>query len=351
MIEVATVLGWKCVVSKKDNFQVGDMVVYFEIDSIVPEKPEFEFLRSRKFRIKTIKLKQQISQGLIMPLSILPKATLIFEGSDVTDVLGVKKHDPEADAEQKLLESKINNTNNRITKVMSRYKWYRRLFLLKKKKEKFPKFIVKTNESRLQNMVNILEKHKDTVFDVREKLDGCSVSMFLIKNKKRFLWFGNPYVFGVCSRNIHLVKPDNSCYWEIARKYNIEKVLASLLKHHFIFKHDNYLVLQGEIIGEGIQKNKYKVKGYDFYAFNLISSSRKTSSLLAEGILECEGIKFVPLIDSKFKLKETIDEMVEYSKGKSKLYDTQREGIVVRNYDENISFKVINPDFLLKHNE
>ena len=92
-IEKATVLGWELVVAKKDNFKVGDLVVYCEVDSILPDKPEFEFLRERKFRIKTIKLRGQVSQGICFPLSILPKAKY-NEGEDVTEVFGARKYDP-----------------------------------------------------------------------------------------------------------------------------------------------------------------------------------------------------------------------------------------------------------------
>ena len=103
LIEKATILGWEVVVAKKDNLKVGDLVVYCEVDSILPDKPEFEFLRERKFRIRTIKLKGQVSQGIVFPLSILPGNSIFpyKEGDDVTEVLGVRKHDPQAEWERK----------------------------------------------------------------------------------------------------------------------------------------------------------------------------------------------------------------------------------------------------------
>lgn len=94
-IVVAQVDGWECVV-QKDEFQIGQHIVYIEVDSIVPERPEFEFLRPRKFRVRTIKLRGQVSQGLVLPLSILPNGTGCDLGDDVTDALGIKKYDPEA---------------------------------------------------------------------------------------------------------------------------------------------------------------------------------------------------------------------------------------------------------------
>jgi hypothetical protein len=342
-IECAKVLGWECVIAKKDNFKVGDSVVYIEIDSITPDKPEFEFLRERKFRVRTIKLRGQVSQGLVLPLSILPDKKY-KEGDDVTEILQIKKYDKQAEEEQKLNEEKLKYTNNRIHRFFGKYPWYRKLFF-KPKKSGFPKFIKKTDEDRIQLFPHICENEKDTVFSISEKLDGQSGTWFLVKNPKKWYQFGDKYTFGVCSRNLHLPRPDNSSYWTIAKQYDIENVLKNLIGDN------QYIVLQGEIIGEGIQKNKYKVKGYDMYAFNLIYPDKQIDSVTASKILKNCGIKFVPILDVNFKLKDTIKECVEYAKGKSKLLNIFREGIVVRNYEKGISFKIINPDFLLKNDE
>jgi hypothetical protein len=110
-------------------------------------------------------------------------------------------------------------------------------------------------------------------------------------------------------------------------------------------------VLQGEIIGGNIQGNKYKIDGYDFYAFNLIYPNKNIDSCSATELLRDYGIKFVPILNVNFKLKNSIKEMVEHAKGKSTLLPILREGIVLRNYEKSISFKVINPDFLLKNEE
>jgi hypothetical protein len=348
-IEKATVLGWECVIAKRDNFKIGDLVIYIEVDSIVPEKPEFEFLRDRKFRVRTIKLRKQVSQGLVLLLSILPKGNY-NEGDDLTEIIGVKKYDPQADAEQKLMEQKLAHTNNKIHKFFSRYPWYRKLFF-KPKKSGFPKFIKKTDEDRIQLFPGICEKEKDTVFSITEKLDGQSGTYFLVKNPKRFPFLKQKYTFGVCSRNIHLTKPNDSSYWTIARQYEIEKVLRNLIGNN------QFIVLQGEILGTGIQGNKYKVDGYEFYAFNLIYSDqevcqeKKYINSLNMMTLTKYGIKYVPIINDNFMLKNTIPEMVEYAKGKSTLLPIDREGVVIRNYEKNISFKVINPDFLLKNDD
>lgn len=346
-IECATVLGWQCVVLKKDDFQVGELAVYIEIDSKVPERPEFEFLRERKFRVRTIKLKKQISQGLLLPLSILPDG-IYKEGNDVSDLLGVTKYDPEGDKEQTLLDQQVAMSNNKIHRFFGRYPWYRKLFF-KPKKDRFPKFISKTDETRIQNIPHIVDTEKDTTFIETEKLDGQSGTYFLIRNPKRMPFFGKKYIFGVCSRNIHLLKEDNSSYWTIARQLNIEKVLENLIGD------EKFVVLQGEILGEGIQENKYKVTGYDFYAFNLKYPNTKIDSVEARETLAEYQVKFVPILNADFKLEATVNEMVEHAKAyKSTLSRTGstilREGVVIRNYEKDISFKVINPEFLLKNN-
>jgi len=345
-IEKATVLGWEIVIAKRDNFKVGDLVCYIEVDSIVPPKPEFEFLKERKYRVRTIKLRKQISQGLVIPLSILP-AKKYNEGDDITDTIGVRKYDPQGDAEEKLARETAERTNNRVNKFLLQYPWYRRLFI-KPKKGSWPKFIHKTDEDRIQLFPNICNEQADTAFSVTEKIDGQSGTWFLVKKEKyNFLGFkfGSSYEFGVCSRNLHLPKENNSSYWCIARKYNIQKVLEHLIENN------QFVAIQGEIIGPGIQGNKYKVSEYDMYAFNLIYPDKKIDSETAEFMLEEWGIKFVPILDNEFKLKPSIHKNVEYAKGKSMLVDGLREGVVVRNYEKNLSFKIVNLEFLLKFEE
>lgn len=334
-IETCIVDGWE-VVCKKNEFKIGELIVYIEIDSILPERPEFEFLRERKFRVKTIKLRKQISQGLVLPLSILPSNRTYKEKDDVTEILGVKKYDPEGEKERQLLTQKADNSKNPIIKFLMRYKWFRKRYI-KPKKGGFPSWIVKTDEERIQNKTAMfdIEKEAGTEFIITEKLDGSSATYYLEK-------IGRKYYFGVCSRNIHLKKPGNSSYWTIAKELDIESVLKNIIGKH------NRIVLQGEIIGEGIQGNKYKIKGYDFYAFNLIYPDHKASTPEIFYTLQDYGIKTVPILENHFKLKDTISEMVEYAKGKSLLLNRKREGVVMRAVDKDISFKIINPEFLLK---
>ncbi|MEF9984535.1 MAG: RNA ligase family protein [Oscillospiraceae bacterium] len=335
-IEKALVDGWEVVIAKKDNFKVGDKIVYIEIDSIVPDRPEFEFLRDRKFRVRTIKLRKQISQGLIMPMSILPKGNYKID-DDVTDIIGVKKYDPEGDAEAKLLTDKASKNKNPMIKFLLRFKWFRHIYI-KPKKGGYPAWIVKTDEERIQNKTAMFNQEKEigTKFMVTEKVDGQSATYFLEK-------IGKKYHFGVCSRNVNLTNDTShgGSYWAVARQYNIESVLRDIIGDA------DRVVLQGENLGDGIQGNKYKIKGYEFRAFNLIFPNKKINTVEMGKILEPYGIKTVPVLDTAFELKNSISEVVDYVKGKSTLLDAKREGCVFRNYDKDISFKCINPEFLL----
>lgn len=334
-IEVAQIDGWECVV-RRGEFQPGQHIVYIEVDSIVPERPEFEFLRDRKFRVRTIKLRGQVSQGLVLPLSILPVGNYAM-GMDVTDILGVTKYDPEAQQET-LLTRPPEMPKNPVMKFLMRFKWYRKLFMQSKRKGGFPDWIAKTDETRIQNLTTLfdIERKKGTKFSVTEKMDGQSATYFLRKVSRR------KYEFGVCSRNIRLDTPDNSSYWTIAKQYNIENMLKQLIGNY------ETIVLQGEICGNGIQGNKYHISNYDIFAFNLIYPDHKCTTAEIKEILAPFGIKTVPMIEDSKYLPDTISELVEYSKGKSVIRKEQkREGIVMRNMNGDISFKVINPDFLL----
>lgn len=335
-IVVAQVDGWECVV-QKDEFQVGDPVIYVEVDSIVPERPEFEFLRDRKFRVRTIKLRGQVSQGLVLPLSILPEG-IYTDGLDVTEALGIKKYDPQAQQEALLMQKQPKAPQNRFIKFMMRFKWYRKFFAKPTRKGGFPDWIVKTDETRIQNMPALFdtESKKGTEFSVTEKVDGQSATYYLHRLSKR------RFEFGVCSRNIHLGEPDNSSYWTVAKQYDIENVLKQLVGDY------DTIVMQGEICGNGIQGNKYHISGYDLFVFNLIYPDRKCTTAEIVELIKPFGLKTVPIVEEGKKLPGTIAELVEYSKGNSVVRKQQkREGIVMRNTQSNISFKVINPDFLL----
>ena len=196
LIETATVLGWEIVV-KKGEYKVGDLCTYIQIDTVVPELPEYEFLRERKFRVRTIKLRKQISQGLIVPL---PKGNW-KEGSDLTEIIGVKKY-----------EKPDNNNPERYEKPRMPKKWYKKWiylfkynFLLKLfpklqrlSRSPFPENLVSiTDEERIQNIPQVLSQYAGKLFVVSYKLDGSSITIIHSKvlGKSKFR---------ICSRRFEL---------------------------------------------------------------------------------------------------------------------------------------------------
>lgn len=332
-IALATVDGWHVIIQKND-FKVGDLCVYCEIDSVLPEKPEFEFLRKRDFRIRTMKMAGVISQGICFPLSILPpKKVGYFVGDDVTDVIGVTQYVPTMDVEPEPVKKSW----------LMRFKWYRKIMKHKHpKKASFPRFVKKTDETRIQDMPYILDV--PAKWTATEKIDGQSGTFAL--EKKRTL-FGPKYKYYVCSRNLCIPKPDNSSYWKVSEKYDIENVLKKLIGDN------DWIAIQGECIGPGIQKNKYKLTEYDMYVFNLITSSEnRLTSIRATKIIEDAGLKFVPILGTNINLNgKTVDEVVESADGDSLIGDTLREGFVFRSEDGRQSFKAVSNKFLLHYYE
>lgn len=354
-IELAGILGWQCIV-KKNEFKVGDLAIYVEIDSIMPaDNPDFAFLESKHYKIKTMKMRGVISQGIIFPLSILHDGKAYVLGDDVTDVLKIKQVEDEVPKQQvKDPAAAIKQRHKKLFKNQvflwfMKFKWFRKtvykLLAPKKKPKNFPDWIAKTDETRLQNMPFVLDTYKDKPMVVTEKIDGTSTTFGLRKEKKR-------KEFVVCSRNVRQATPSQKCFYDdnvyhiIAKKFDIEEVLKRLM--------DTYkakmIVLQGETIGEGIQKNKYGIKGFDFYAFNLIIDGKKIDSCEASEIVKAFGIKWVPILDKNFILLPSIEEMLAYAESNSVLKDTLREGVVIRDHENTTSFKCISNAFLLKHN-
>jgi ATP-dependent RNA circularization protein (DNA/RNA ligase family) len=153
------------------------------------------------------------------------------------------------------------------------------------------------------------------------------------------------FEFGVCSRNLQL-KKDNSNWWNAAIKYNVEEVLKNLFVQ---FSCNDFIAIQGEIVGVGIQENKYKFNEQKLFVFNFIVDGRKIAIPNVERTLSRNGLETVEILHEGSSLRMDLDELVEYSNRDSVLYPTPREGIVVRDYDDKVSFKVISPKFLLKH--
>ncbi|MBX7227306.1 MAG: RNA ligase (ATP) [Chitinophagales bacterium] len=321
-IEKATILGWNVVV-KKGDFQVGDLCVYCEIDSLFPNTEDFDFLKPRGMRIRTIRLRGQVSQGICFPFDIVKNYGLIptelSEGQDITEALGIIKYEPPIPAELAGLV-----------------------------KGNFPSFIPKTDETRVQVLQDLLDAYIGTPCYVAEKLDGSSVTYFIKDG-----------IFGVCSRNLELLETENNTLWKVARTLQIEEKLRSLNKD---------CALQGELIGEGIQGNKYKLKGQTAIFFNFfdIQNYAYASFEALKNILSALKLSMVPVIDAHFHLINDIEALVALSQMRSQLNpQTWCEGIVIRPLEEmnevayskgllhqnRVSFKVINPEFLIKYNE
>ena len=194
-IELVGVLGWQCI-AKKDEFNIGDLCVYIEIDSIVDKNnPDFAFLENKKYKIKTMKMRGVLSQGIVFPLEILHTNKQYEIGADVTSLLKITEVEddlPKArpqDPMQSIKQRHKKLSRNKVFRWFMKFKWFRRiafaLLVPKKKPKKFPDWIIKTDEIRLQNMPFVLEQYKDKPMIVTEKLDGTSTSFGLRKEKKR----------------------------------------------------------------------------------------------------------------------------------------------------------------------
>ena len=365
-IEVATVLGWKVVIAKKDGFNIGDKVVYIEIDSKVPERPEFEFLRDRKFRVRTIRLRGQYSQGLIMPLSILPNASY-EEGQDVTQELGIKyyvEEDNVRKADGPSNEAKYRSMCDRkkqlfkkpFFKWVLKHKWGRKiLFVFFGKKKDTPKgfptkfdFVHKTDETRIENLPHLLGYPRPLI--VTEKLDGTSSTYILERLRGR-----NKFEFYVISRNVRQLNEDQNCYhkyniyWAMAKKYDIENHLKEYLINNPELK---YVCIQGESVGN-VQGNPLKLTEDDLYVFNFIRSDcGRIDSRDGKRIVESWGMKWVPILDTEFKMPEDMEEFKVMADGKSVVNPAViREGFVLRDPTCDLSFKNVSRKFLLKHQD
>lgn len=350
-VETATILGWQCVVAKGIH-KVGDLVVFIEVDSIVPNHEIFDFMAPRKWRVRTIKLRKQISQGLVIPLEELDRfkqdySHKVLEGDDVTDVIGIIKYDPQAKKENKLRA--IENRNPIVEYLMS-FQWFRtiRAEMGFGRLRNFPTFITKTDETRIQNLPHIFRIWENEEMFGAEKLDGQSATYAIYKDEKYKLWnwLKRSTDFIVCSRNLRLHKENKSTWWRIARQLDIENKLRKIGKN---------IAIQGEIIGESVQDNKYKIKGLDFYIFNVydIDEQKKYNLFEKQDFCEIHGFKIIPHRHTLTLNQDmTVKDMVELSKGKSTINPKiMREGIVLRSFDEDKSFKAINPEFLLKYND
>ena len=344
-IEVAKVGGWQVVV-KKGEFTQGSRAVWFEIDSFLPDRPQFEFLRERCFKVmegrggfklRTIKLRKTLSQGLLLPImefrnyefnnSLKYEYFERFEsGKDVTGLLGVVLWEPPLPPR-----------------------------LAGNAKGGFPAHTPKTDEERIQNLKGKdLEPLLDLYYEETLKLDGSSMTSYL--TAPALDPDGGPAVFGVCSRNLDLKEDEGNSFWAAARKFKIEERMRAAE----LFGYS----LQGELMGPGIQGNKEGFESLEFFLFRIWDHYNKWElpahdrlsllKLLNTYCPEAPPIQHVPIVNPKIQLFREIgdcEKILEYVKGPSLKYK-HREGSVFKALSHDAAghvhhFKAINNDFLL----
>lgn len=319
-IQQARIGGWRFIV-KKGEFNVGDFAVFFEIDSILPETDWSEFLRDKKFRIKTLKFNKMlvamgdtftpaISQGLALPVSILPEETELVEDFDVTEILGVKKYE----APEEFVAGDIAG--------------------------KFPSFIPKTDELRVQSYPRLIDELNGNPYYITLKLDGSSLTA----------WWDEE--LQVASRNFIKKNEESDTYWQVARMSGLEEKLAQFPK----------IAIQGELVGEGVQKNRLGEPKRKLYVFNVFDINEQRYYTYEEMTAFCReaGLETVPIIEEGESFGYSMEDLD--AKAQGLVYPLSKhpaEGIVVRakngSFSQTIqgrlSFKYINPLFLLKIGE
>ncbi len=380
-IELIGINGWTCI-AKKGEFAEDDLAVYFEIDSKLPEAEWSAFMAPKHYKVKTMKLNKfkVVSQGLALPASsfggvcyqdgdgqmyihfdknsYLGENIDLGEGEFLTERLhvtyaesedNIRKGSGSGDKYKKMAARHPKLFQNPIVKWFYKSTWGKKLLFVffGKKKDKrgaWPAWVVKTDEERVQNMPWILEDKSEWI--ATEKIDGTSTTATLKRGK-----FGK-YEFYICSRNVVFDKPDKKCFYEtnvyteMAVKYNFEEVLKDILNHYDL----EWVTLQGETYGEGIQKRDYSLKGHDFMGFNLIFSDRgRLNSSKSAEIMKSYGIPWVPILNEHFVLPDTVEELLDYATDKSLLDGGMREGVVFRSADGQRSFKAVSNEFLLKY--
>lgn len=383
-LEAAHVGGWVVVVSKNE-FKVGDPAIYLEIDSQVPidKTPwcDMEFLVSKGGKIKTQKIRGQISQGLLVPVTAF--GWTICKNTVIKDDKGKYHH---TDDESRFLTKQLGITYSSIEdrkrkgaapdkykKMAQRHPelgkkwWWKKLyksnlgkkilfvFFGKKKDDRnWPEWVSKTDEERVQNEPWILSSQDTWI--ATEKIDGSS-STFTMRRVKNGL--RTRYEYYVCSRNVNFDTPEKqdrcfyptNIYIEMSNKYHMEDVLRRFLDNH---PDCEWVTIQGETFGDGVQRRNYSRKDHDFRAFNLIDSiSGRWNSISAANYLAKDGIPWVPILETLTldKFHNSVDEILNYATGKSKLDGLPREGIVFRNMDGIGSFKAVSNEYLLKYHQ
>lgn len=318
--------GW-WVVDSIGKYKIDDLVVYVEVDSWIPnelapflskgqEPREFNGVKGE--RLRTVKLRGTISQGLLLPTESKPNGLVwiknkngtydsVIEGDDVSETLGIQKYEAPIPAQ---LAGDVRGM--------------------------FPSFIPKTDQERIQNLTPELEewKNEKLSWEVTEKLDGSSMTVYV-----------NGEDFGVCSRNLNLKENEGNSLWNVARKNKLIEKIGIIGRN---------LAFQGEIIGEGIQKNRYKIKGQDFYLFDIydIDQGRYLTPDERRAMCHLMDIKHVPVLKVDEVLEVcNVEHILKWAEGVATMGGMEREGLVFKCNEREVSFKVISNKFLLKGGE
>lgn len=354
--------GWWVIV-KKDEFKVGDLCVYFEVDSKVPETEPFLFLEAKHFKVKTLKMCKVLSQGLIIHPSEFNFKRELVEGEFLTKELGItyaevvdnERKGSGFDKYKKMAQRRPNLFKKSWARWLMKREWGRRLmfFFFGKKRDKkgsWPAWVTKTDEERVQNCGWLFDGRDAGTWIMTEKIDGTSTT-FTLRGKD----------FRVCSRNVVFDKPDKKCFYEtnvyteMAVKYNMEETMRKWMQDmKEAGRPLEFLTIQGETYGAGIQKRDYGMKDHDLAVFNVIYGYKdgrveRLNSYLMAGECELRGLKSVPILGD-VKLPATCEEVLALAESEqSKIDGGMREGIVFRSEDGVNSFKAVSNNFLLKY--
>ena len=361
-VHYVRVNSWWCVAPK--DIKLGDLVVYFEIDSKLPENDNrFSFLASKKLRIKTIKICGVVSQGLVLPLSEFPELKSCKEEDYVTDKLNVEKYDPDAAHENKCSkpESKASDFQramsrhqkffkNPIVKYLMKYKHVRwllaKLFVLKKDKDKcsWPEWLPKTGSERIQNLPHLFGC-KDK-YIITEKVDGCSTS-FILNEKDKYI-VGSHNVIKNTEKNSDGGNYYKCNVWaESGFKYNMESVLRDIKKLHKL----KTVAIQGETYGDGIQKRTYSLKNkQDFVVFHIWFDGVRLSIKDMIGVCDKYNLPHVHVYNYNYEIPDSVEKVIEdVDNSKSNIDGGAIEGFVFYSQDGQQNFKCVSPNFLLKY--
>ena len=326
----ATVKNWSLVTAIDNGFKVGDLVVYCEIDSWIPHDVA-PFLSKGQYprvyngvegeRLKTIKLRGQVSQGLILPLEkrtdeILGEVHVVVRGNEFLGAL---------------------QEGDNVSEFLGIQKWEAPIpaCLAGVSKGSFPSQIPKTDEERIQNIRGKdFAEFQKLKYEVTEKLEGSSMTVAMIAGE-----------FVVCSRNMNLKEVEGNTFWQVARELKIEEKLRAM-------NLDN-VAIQGELVGEGVQGNHYKLKGHTMYVF-AVYDIQNSLYMDAEGrrkLVTELGLNHAPVLDAKMTSMSmhTCDTLLTMADGQSSINpQVLREGIVFKQIDGQVHFKAVSNKYLVK---